>query len=147
MLDDCMTTQIPLSLAGSKSTHTKRLLTGISFLTSRTLGIIHPSRSVHDNGERFSSAVLRIGMRSAQPKLRPFAAHFCDKSQWVESYCATGNASRFEYCRNLDQRRVYNLPHFPAAPKKEVSVHCDLKCAWRGKWHFPGLQKQQVVLW
>jgi hypothetical protein len=38
MLDDCMTTQIPLSVAGSESTHPKRLLTGISFFDFKNAG-------------------------------------------------------------------------------------------------------------
>jgi hypothetical protein len=38
MLDDCMTTQISLSVAGSESTHTKRLLTGISFFDFKNAG-------------------------------------------------------------------------------------------------------------
>ena len=38
MLDDCMSTQIPLSVAGSESTHTKRLLTGISSFDFKNAG-------------------------------------------------------------------------------------------------------------
>jgi hypothetical protein len=38
MLDDCMSTQIPLSVAGSESTRTKRLLTGISFFDLKSVG-------------------------------------------------------------------------------------------------------------
>jgi hypothetical protein len=66
-----------LSLAGSEPTHTRPLITGISFLTSRTRRS-YTHLAVHDNGERFSSVVLRIGMRSAPalPKLRHFSAHF-----------------------------------------------------------------------
>jgi hypothetical protein len=38
MLDDCTTTQIPLSLVGSESTHTRRLLTGISLFDFNNAG-------------------------------------------------------------------------------------------------------------
>ena len=38
MPDDCMSTQIPLSVAGSESTHTNRLLTGISFFDFKNAG-------------------------------------------------------------------------------------------------------------
>src|SRR6266853_3272807 len=38
MLDDCMTTQIPLSVAGSESTLTRHLLTGTTFFDLENAG-------------------------------------------------------------------------------------------------------------
>jgi hypothetical protein len=73
MLDDCVNMQIPRSLAGSESIHPKRPLTEISFFTSRTPAIIHPSHRLRSCGT-LSSEMQRIDMRSAPapPKFTAF---------------------------------------------------------------------------
>src|SRR5271169_6127413 len=69
MLDDGMTTQIPLTLAGSESTHQAFINRNLLF-HFKNAGRSYTHLAACENGGRLSSEMQRIDMRSepAQPK-------------------------------------------------------------------------------
>ena len=125
LLDDCMATQIPLSLADSESTHVKRPLTRSPFrLQERWRSYTH--LAVHD-GERFSSEVLPIGIRFAPaaaaiaPFGSPLLRHLSPLPLGVLGLVWDQRASRFRF-------------HQPASVHNCEAHCCDPSAFGVGVW-------------
>jgi hypothetical protein len=73
MLDDCVSTPIPLSVAGSESIHTKRLLTGIFFFDFKNAGDHTPISPFTIMGKDFHLKYYEsVYIRTSTAEIAPF---------------------------------------------------------------------------